>query len=829
MSIQPLRLSAVVAVAFLTRAAAAQSCAPDWSPLFACDAPNNPITAATLFDADGDGPLPARLVIAGFFTQIAGRPIARCAQWNGYAWEQLGDEITGSIHGLTVFDEDGSGPMPPRLAACGTFTQPIFSGLAVLSSGAWQLIPMTSNAGAIVGTTSPDPALGALYIAGSAGVYRYANGSLSLIGPTVGGVAALAFWDDDGAGPAPSRLLAGGSFASIGGAPADMIAAWDGQSWSEVGGGLGPSGQGYVYHMLPHDADGPGPVQATLLVVGDFASAGALPAERIAAWDGAAWSAFPGLQGWIGTAASFDLDGAAPQGNSIIVSGGLTGSSVQRWTGSSWAAVGGDLNMPADVLLPVDPDGPGPAPERLLAAGLFTTYDQAPVFLPHLAQFDGQNWVPFGPAGLAGVNDLVHTITAHDEDGAGPLPPYLAVGGRFTLAGTVVASGVARWNGAGWAPLGAGFFPSVQRLASLDLDGTGPNPPQLVVGRHAIQSVSRWDGASWTSYPSPGISARAFAVFDHDGPGPSGPSLFAAGSRQLGTSMLVRWTGSAWAAVSGPQNSEINDLAVADPDDGGPLPLSLILGGRFTSIGTLNAANVVAWDGAVFTPMGAGLNREVGALCLYDEDGAGPAPARLFAGGSFTNSGLTLLGGIARWSGSAWTRVGTQPTLTFQPVNSMTVHDFDGPGPAIPELCVVGLQGFVSGLPSLSAGNIAAWNGTSWRTFGGLDSEGYAVASFEEDRAGDLAPALYASGRFRNAGGHPNLFLARYGCPAPSCYPNCDGSVIQPALNVADLTCFLQRFAAGDGYANCDHSTTAPVLNAADFTCFLQQFAAGCD
>jgi uncharacterized membrane protein len=60
------------------------------------------------------------------------------------------------------------------------------------------------------------------------------------------------------------------------------------------------------------------------------------------------------------------------------------------------------------------------------------------------------------------------------------------------------------------------------------------------------------------------------------------------------------------------------------------------------------------------------------------------------------------------------------------------------------------------------------------------------------------------------------------------CYPNCDGSTTAPVLNVADFTCFLQKFAAQDGYANCDSSTTAPMLNVADFTCFLQKFAAGC-
>jgi serine protease AprX len=59
------------------------------------------------------------------------------------------------------------------------------------------------------------------------------------------------------------------------------------------------------------------------------------------------------------------------------------------------------------------------------------------------------------------------------------------------------------------------------------------------------------------------------------------------------------------------------------------------------------------------------------------------------------------------------------------------------------------------------------------------------------------------------------------------CYANCDGSTASPILNVADFTCFLQKFAAGDPWANCD-GTGVPPLNIADFTCFLAKFAAGC-
>jgi uncharacterized membrane protein len=82
--------------------------------------------------------------------------------------------------------------------------------------------------------------------------------------------------------------------------------------------------------------------------------------------------------------------------------------------------------------------------------------------------------------------------------------------------------------------------------------------------------------------------------------------------------------------------------------------------------------------------------------------------------------------------------------------------------------------------------------------------------------------AIMGNGSFE---GQPRAWLVRL---SSECFVNCDGSTILPILNVADFTCFLQRFAAGESYANCDQSTAAPVLNVADFTCFLQRFAAGC-
>jgi hypothetical protein len=117
------------------------------------------------------------------------------------------------------------------------------------------------------------------------------------------------------------------------------------------------------------------------------------------------------------------------------------------------------------------------------------------------------------------------------------------------------------------------------------------------------------------------------------------------------------------------------------------------------------------------------------------------------------------------------------------------------------------------------------------------------VQKLIEDGFGNFAGRRLASITFLNPvsnANYPNstpatgsgvaILAASMSYPAggQSCYANCDNSTQAPVLNVADFTCFLQRFAAGDTYANCDNSTQVPTLNVADFTCFLQRFAAGC-
>jgi hypothetical protein len=82
---------------------------------------------------------------------------------------------------------------------------------------------------------------------------------------------------DDGNGPA---LYAGGHFTTAGGITVDRIARWDGWAWSPIG---DPPDIGTNDVVLDLDAfdDGPGPA---LYAGGEFTTAGGLGSRYIAVW-----------------------------------------------------------------------------------------------------------------------------------------------------------------------------------------------------------------------------------------------------------------------------------------------------------------------------------------------------------------------------------------------------------------------------------------------------------------------------------------------------------------------------------------------------------------
>jgi len=79
-----------------------------------------------------------------------------------------------------------------------------------------------------------------------------------------------------------TNLYAGGYFTSAGGVPANYIAKWDGSAWSALGSGMGGANP-YVNALAVSGTN--------LYAGGSFTTAGGVTANYIAKWNGNTWSA----------------------------------------------------------------------------------------------------------------------------------------------------------------------------------------------------------------------------------------------------------------------------------------------------------------------------------------------------------------------------------------------------------------------------------------------------------------------------------------------------------------------------------------------------------
>lgn len=276
-----------------------------------------------------------RLYISGGFSGIGGVPTANIAAWDGAAWSDMAgglanpeDPDTYLARTFAVFD-DGTGP---ALYAAGTFG--LAGGVAVNSLAKWDGTQWHDVGGGVRFDTPPylgwvkslqvwdDGTVPALYVGGwftragdgnleVSGIARWNGQAWSDVGGgTYGSIATMTVWDD-GSG---ESLYCGGNFKSAGGNPVHRLARWDGAEWHDVGGGVGgPPSDEFVGAIQGWD-DGTGP---GLYVGGYFVSAGGQAGyNNIAKWDGHTWEdlaeGFPGFStGSVNVMAVLD-DGSGP-------------------------------------------------------------------------------------------------------------------------------------------------------------------------------------------------------------------------------------------------------------------------------------------------------------------------------------------------------------------------------------------------------------------------------------------------------------------------------------------------------------------------------------
>ncbi|HEY3246401.1 MAG TPA: hypothetical protein VGM03_23900 [Phycisphaerae bacterium] len=721
-------------------------CQPQWLSGDGIPGVYGYVKALTTWDPDGNGPQPPMLVIGGKFT-IAGNAVAtNVAAWDGSGWLNFGNGIPGSgawdaVLALASFD-DGSGP---KLLAGGNFT--IANGapanyIAQWTGAQWVHVGNSTN-GTVSALTVVDLGSGpALYVAGgftTAGgvsanrIAKWDGTAWSPLGAGLSGGADALTVFNDGSGPA---LYIGGAFTSAGGAPANRVARWDGSNWSAVGEGFSNS---EVLSLTVFD-DGSGPA---LFAGGSFWMMGGATLNHIAKWTGTKWvNLGTGVDGAVSALAVFD-DGSGPDlyaAGSFYSAGGAWANRIAKWNGATWSSLGSGLGDFASALAVFD-DGSG---AKLVVGGYFDA--AGGVGASRLAKWNGMSWSQVG-TGMAGTSPSVEALVAF-SDASGPA---LYVGGGFLSAGSTPAAHVAKWSGTDWSQLGSGLNGTVDALASFD-DGIGPRlyagGAFTSAGGAPAKHIAVWDGASWQPLGG-GIDlleehvANVFALTTFSAELLAGGRFSVAGDVEAFN--IARWNGTSWSAVGAgvPGQAWVSALAVFD-DGGGP---ALYAGGSFANAGEVAAANIARWDGAQWSPVGAGVNGLVSALAVFD-DGSGPA---LYAGGEFTSAGGAAAGCIAKWDGVTWSSLG--PGVNSS-VRALAVWN-DGGGPAL----YVGGSFTMAGAGPASY--LAKWSGAGWSAIGsGLGGVVEALTSFDEGAGG----LLYVGGWFNTAGGSISARWARWGC-----------------------------------------------------------------
>jgi len=582
-------------------------CAPVWSP----GGPQAELTGSgrcsTLWDPDGGGPLPQRLVIGGDSLTAGSQPASQQVMtWDGSQWQALGagPGTGGRVYALTSWNG--------LLVAGGDFTGGGVSRIALWTGAAWQQI----------GTGFPVTVL----------ALTVWNGNLVAAGYDAAGTTDTPHirvwngvtWSALPAPPqlhAPLALVSYGGFLCVGGrrtSPATgVLERWNGSSWSPS---IAASARITCFAVRSIS------VVNALYIGGWFNTIDGVSAPQIAS---CGTSFVMNAAGSLGFACNA-LHARATSLTGYVVTAVTSNPSspVMQYTGSSWAGIGGgSLNSLAYY------------GGSYHGAGYQTATASA------CQRYDGSAWVPVRGPGLDG-----------EVRAAAPMGGDVIVGGTFLTSPDGPMQRIARWDGAVFHPVGAGLTgTSVDALLALPGGDVVAGGLFLQGGPVALNHVGRWNGSTWSAFGT-GMTGQVLALCRL----PNG-DLVAAGrfTTAGGTpcSRIARWDGSSWLPLGSGTNGDVHALAARA--DG-----TLIAGGAFTTAGGIGCNRIAQWNGSAWSPLGAGCNADVFGLVVRGN-------GDVVATGAFTSAGGLPAFRCARWNGLAWAAMGTTADGTSQPVRAV--------------------------------------------------------------------------------------------------------------------------------------------------------------
>jgi hypothetical protein len=712
------------------------------------------------------------LYIGGRFNVVGDVIANQIAKWDGNRWTTLGSGMNDQVYALAVSGSD--------LYAGGAFTTAggvTVNGIAKWDGTNWSALGSGMNGAVSVLAVSGGDlyALGYFTIAGGTAanyIAKWDGSNWSALGSGLGGNGGFPYLY--ALAVSGSDVFAGGVFTTAGGLPVNNIAEWDGSSWSAMGSGI-PFG-GNVSALAVSGSD--------LFVGGQFSSAGGVAATNIAKWNGTSWSAVgSGMDGqvWALVVSGSDLY----VGGSFTAAGGNAATNIAKWDGSTWSPLGSGTDSEVSAL--------AASGSNVYAGGYFRTAGGSAA--SHIAKWDGISWsVPRQGSGISGAKIGVLALAVSGID--------LYVGGDFTTAGGNSATSIAKWNGSSWSPFGSGmggfapYYPYGPSVNALTVSGSNVYAAGNFTNAGGItaNSIAKWDGNNWSALGSGmGASGGNPTVFALTA---SGSTLYAGGlftnAGGIPANFIAKWDGSNWSALGSGLDNLVHALAVSGDD--------VYVGGHFTMAGGSAATNIAKWDGSSWSALGSGLSGRSGAGVFA----LAMSGSNVYAAGNFTNAGGLPANSIAKWDGSSWSALGS------------------GMNGGVFALAVCGSDLYAAG-----ATNIAKWNGTAWSALGtGMDNATRVLAVSGSD--------LYAGGSFNIVGGKVSAYIARAYLPTlptlslfPSSVPPGGITVSWPSPDTAAFvleqtdTLISPVTWATNGASVIDDGTnksvTIPATNSAEF------------
>lgn len=647
------------------------------------------------------------LFVAGYFSQIEGRPFPGLARYDGVDWKDLNGGLGGVgfgyVQALAPISED-------EIIVGGNFTkagEARASFVARWSQQEWSALGFGASGPVYAAVTNNQ---NGLVVAGD---FR------AVYGVKAGGVAV---WDGAQWTPFPAstssvegpvlalenfrnEIFAGGTFVSADqNTNLQFLARQSGQGWGSAGGLF----DGPVYALKT--------VGDRLYAGGGFSHVGRLNAAGIAMWDGTNWSAVGGGVSHV-AGESFVrclefLDGVLYVGGSFDKAGDISARNLAGYDGANWHDAGGLDGVPNALYS---------WRSSLVAAGNFRRAGDVEV--NGIASFAEKKWSKLG----SGMTDIYGFVLALGRNGAG----NLVMGGDFDQVGGVKSTSFAEWDGSSWliqsdetatrpgaihvfanhggdlwaggdfGALGSSSSKNIAILKNNQWGGIKPssfwnnqgfNGPvevvlaqegELIVGGHftqaggsRVKNIVRWNGAKWVGLGE-GINGRfanVHALVLDGGKLYVGGAFETAGETQTSGIALYDLNTKEWTALGAGVSGTVYGLAKSGDD--------LFAVGNFLRAGTVNANRVARYDLALkrWSNLGTGLDRSANFYYAVEGFKVVVAPGGdVYVGGSYDRAGGKSAKGLARWipTQNQWFPAGPQLTMInssdFPRVNALAL------------------------------------------------------------------------------------------------------------------------------------------------------------